>query len=104
MPSQEHNIDARCRKVAGQFRKLIFKEFGEPSKMTEADMDACMRTIVTIHVGELVDFAARFSTGMTVREGCIHLIDAMIAANPDEIAKITGTASRLDYLRNTEAK
>ena len=46
---------------------------------------------------------SRFTRGMA-RPFDIRMIDAMIDSNPEEIAKITGNADRLEYLRNTEAK
>lgn len=98
MPSQEQNVDDRCRKVAKQIRKVIFKEFGPPEKMSEAEMDACMRTMIAIYTGELIEFAARFCKDVPVREGCIRMVDAMLNSNVEEVARLKGRADRREYL------
>lgn len=92
-------IDERCRRVATEMRQVIFREFGEPEKMDETAMNDCIRTIIAIHAGELVDFAARFaSPGRPVRDACIHMIDMMIEGNAEEVARLLGRANQREFL------
>lgn len=97
------DLDERARRVGYEMRQCLFREFGEPSAMTEAEMDDVLRTMVAIHTGEVIEFAARFCyPRKSVRQGCIAMIDLMLEHNKEEIDKLKGNPDRLACLTNVE--
>lgn len=91
--------DAKLRDVASKMRDVFFEEYGHPNSMSPSQMDECIRSLVAIHCGELVEVAARFkSPERSVREVCIDFLDAMLNANRAEIADLIGDDDQHAYL------
>ncbi len=94
--SRDHT-DERLRRIVAAQRDAFFEEFGPLDDMSEAEMGDCIRSLVAIHAGELIEIAARFGK-RPIRETVIDFIDAMMKSNPTEIARLVGHDDPITYL------
>lgn len=95
--------DARLQRVAFGMRQAFFKEFGDLDKLSTQQVTMAVRSMIGLHAMELLETAARFKRPeATVRETAIAFLDAMLAANQEEIAAILGENDQMAYLAGTQ--
>lgn len=90
--------DEKLRNTAKKMRDVFFAEFGHPDGMSEAELNDTLASLIAIHAGEVVEFAARFCPG-PVRDNCIVLIDKMIETNAEAVGKLLGKGGQADFVR-----
>ena len=99
---QDHS-DERLRRIGKAMRDCFFAEFGDLDRMADAEMNECIKSMVAIHCGELIEVGARFkSPDKTVREVCIGFLDLMLASNEAEVETILHEDDKAAYLRGDE--
>ena len=79
------------RRVARKMRQAFFAEFGSIDRMTEEEVNLCLSSMVSFHMGELVEFYARFGNAdHGLRAQIQRGLDVFIKSNEDQILEIAG--------------
>lgn len=94
------------RRVARKIRQAFFAEFGSIDAMNKQEIDLCIASMISLHMGELVECFARFGNpNMTLREQVDVALSAFIVGNADQITEIAGVgddAAKRHYLTTAD--
>jgi hypothetical protein len=95
--------DERLQRTAHAMKQAFFAEFGHPDTLSEGELGECMASLVSIHVGALIECAARFrGPDQAVRDICIDFIDRMLEVNADVVAEMMDDRSPLAFLKGDQ--